>query len=309
MIKMGSIFNGHRRSFLNLLKTKKAFSVSKSRMFKSDTSQANLYRGSATCVSFSEEYLQRISQIPDKLLVPRIQQPPAFGIGFQGVNSQLPNELQGLRTQRSPFTSSNILPRVSQLSTTLVGPWGEPQLSTTLVGPWGEPQLSTTHVGPWGEQSRALSIGFPGVFQGPNEVPGPRTERSYSTSSSSLLGSDSSSDSRNPRFRTRMCQSIQGRFHCAFGTACKYAHSVGDLRITPKHSKYKSRICQSYWTTGFCVYGPRCNFVHMENYSIVNAALQRGEIRKSKSPAKKTENFDGLTESFNQMSVRPSPFF
>jgi hypothetical protein len=47
----------------------------------------------------------------------------------------------------------------------------------------------------------------------------------------------------------------------------------------------------------------------MENYSIVNAALQRGEIRKSKSPAKKTENFDGLTESFNQMSVRPSPFF
>ena len=35
----------------------------------------------------------------------------------------------------------------------------------------------------------------------------------------------------------------------------------------------------------------------------------QGEIRKSKSPAKKTENFDGLTESFNQMSVRPSPFF
>ncbi|VDD84405.1 unnamed protein product [Mesocestoides corti] len=49
------------------------------------------------------------------------------------------------------------------------------------------------------------------------------------------------------------------------GEACKFAHSILELRAPQNHPKYRTKPCVIYTITGACPFGVRCFFVHRNN--------------------------------------------
>uniref|UniRef100_A0A5K3FY93 C3H1-type domain-containing protein n=1 Tax=Mesocestoides corti TaxID=53468 RepID=A0A5K3FY93_MESCO len=58
---------------------------------------------------------------------------------------------------------------------------------------------------------------------------------------------------------------IRGEFATWKGEACKFAHSILELRAPQNHPKYRTKPCVIYTITGACPFGVRCFFVHRNN--------------------------------------------
>jgi butyrate response factor 1 len=67
---------------------------------------------------------------------------------------------------------------------------------------------------------------------------------------------------KQPRYKTEMCQSWMGTGACRYGGKCQFAHGKDELNPVIRHPKYKTEICKTFSTTGQCPYGKRCRFVH-----------------------------------------------
>ncbi|KAF8784662.1 mRNA decay activator protein ZFP36-like [Argiope bruennichi] len=64
-----------------------------------------------------------------------------------------------------------------------------------------------------------------------------------------------------PQFKTMLCfHYLNG--NCSFGSRCKFAHGVDELRCRIRHPKYKTRVCVNFINVGWCKYGDRCVFIH-----------------------------------------------
>uniref|UniRef100_A0AAF5CU78 C3H1-type domain-containing protein n=2 Tax=Strongyloides stercoralis TaxID=6248 RepID=A0AAF5CU78_STRER len=64
-------------------------------------------------------------------------------------------------------------------------------------------------------------------------------------------------------YKTALCISYRVKGECSFGTNCRFAHSLEELKPPPvRHPKYKTQLCDKFSATGICPYGSRCNFIH-----------------------------------------------
>jgi len=76
------------------------------------------------------------------------------------------------------------------------------------------------------------------------------------------------------KYKTTMCFSVTEGVKCRYGNACKYAHSIQELRKRKVNLKYKSQPCREYnqWNRRgelenrdyICYHGSVCSFVHVE---------------------------------------------
>ncbi|KAJ4461851.1 putative mRNA decay activator protein ZFP36L1 [Paratrimastix pyriformis] len=64
------------------------------------------------------------------------------------------------------------------------------------------------------------------------------------------------------RHKTELCRLFMETGSCRYGDACKFAHSVHELRAVLRHPKYKTVPCAAFHSTGRCIYGNRCRFIH-----------------------------------------------
>jgi len=76
------------------------------------------------------------------------------------------------------------------------------------------------------------------------------------------------------KYKTTMCFSVTEGVKCRYGNACKYAHSIQELKKRKVNLKYKSQPCREYnqWNRRgelenrdyICYHGSVCSFVHVE---------------------------------------------
>ncbi|GAA33424.2 hypothetical protein CSKR_101414 [Clonorchis sinensis] len=68
-------------------------------------------------------------------------------------------------------------------------------------------------------------------------------------------------------YKTELCRrylASAGR-ECAYGSRCRFAHGLGELRLFPYHPRHKTELCRGFHEGGRCIYGKRCIFIHNES--------------------------------------------
>lgn len=67
-------------------------------------------------------------------------------------------------------------------------------------------------------------------------------------------------------YKTEMCKAWGKSGNCPYGSKCKFAHGVHELRLkcTPKHPLE----CFSYRVLHTCPYGERCQFLHVRRLPV-----------------------------------------
>uniref|UniRef100_A0A915PYS6 C3H1-type domain-containing protein n=1 Tax=Setaria digitata TaxID=48799 RepID=A0A915PYS6_9BILA len=81
---------------------------------------------------------------------------------------------------------------------------------------------------------------------------------------------------RTSAYKTSLCNAFRDTGHCSYGSECRFAHGVSELRPAPgPHPKYKTQLCNKFALYGSCPYGARCQFIHMRPCGMQNDRVGR----------------------------------
>eukprot|EP00768_Dysnectes_brevis_P003759 gnl/Dysnectes_brevis/2672_a3234_835.p1 GENE.gnl/Dysnectes_brevis/2672_a3234_835~~gnl/Dysnectes_brevis/2672_a3234_835.p1 ORF type:complete len:304 (+),score=89.42 gnl/Dysnectes_brevis/2672_a3234_835:151-1062(+) len=67
---------------------------------------------------------------------------------------------------------------------------------------------------------------------------------------------------RDPRFKTELCNQWLEQGYCQYGDRCRYAHGREQLRTTSQKQPRSKTPCMQFVRTGYCPFGRRCRFSH-----------------------------------------------
>ncbi|KAF6771972.1 hypothetical protein AHF37_08061 [Paragonimus kellicotti] len=75
------------------------------------------------------------------------------------------------------------------------------------------------------------------------------------------------------RYKTELCNRYMTNFvgGCVYGSRCRFAHGLTELRISFHHVRYKTELCFGFHKLGHCAYGRRCTFIHDESVEKLSA--------------------------------------
>ncbi|KAF7258450.1 hypothetical protein EG68_04194 [Paragonimus skrjabini miyazakii] len=75
------------------------------------------------------------------------------------------------------------------------------------------------------------------------------------------------------RYKTELCNRYMTNFveGCVYGSRCRFAHGLTELRISFQHVRYKTELCFGFHKLGHCAYGRRCTFIHDESVEKLSA--------------------------------------
>jgi hypothetical protein len=139
--------------------------------------------------------------------------------------------------------------------------------NTSRYGPIGEGRPSSSSF----QSSYKITAGFgasnnlnASIFNSSNKYNTSSHQASNYFSSSAALKSFNASLRRpTDSYKTALCNQYKDSGTCTYGSDCKYAHGVDELRTPPSAKpNYKTVLCRNFHENGECPHGARCKFIH-----------------------------------------------